>query len=278
MAPQPLSNRRIAVLESRLGADIATLVKRLGGLPIAAPSVREVPRGDDVAAFVDGVVADRFALAVFQTGAGATTLIRDAEALGRIEEVLAGLRRLTVACRGPKPLSVLRKVGVPVQITTDKPHTTRELLQALANIDVKDRGVLLVHYGERNVAMANALAGRGAQLTEVCPYVWALPDDLGPLESVVREAVDGGLEAMLFTNQIQCRHLFDVAGRMGLTAPLTASLNATVVVGAVGPVVADALRAAGVTPDVMPASPNMASLITAVADYFELTEDSGLKA
>jgi uroporphyrinogen-III synthase len=271
MPPQPLSNRRIAILESRLGADIATLVKRLGGIPIAAPSVREVPRGDDVAAFVEGVAAGRFTLAVFQTGVGATALMRDAEALGRLDEILAGLRQVTVACRGPKPLAVLRKNSVPVQITTEKPHTTRELLLALANVDVRNHGVLLVHYGERNAAMAAALVERGALLTEVCPYVWALPEDLTPLESIVREAVDGGLEAMVFTNQIQCRHLFQVAGTMGLTAPLTASLNATVVVGAVGPVVADALRAAGVTPDVMPASPNMASLITAMADYFELT-------
>jgi uroporphyrinogen-III synthase len=166
----------------------------------------------------------------------------------------------------------MRKHDVPVQITTEKPHTTRELLAALSAVELNGRSVLLVHYGERNAAMAVALGERGAALTEVCPYVWALPDDVAPLEAVVREAVDGSLDAMLFTNQVQCRHLFQIADRLSLTARLAAALNADVVVGVVGPVAADALREAGVTPDVLPASPTMVSLITAVADYFELTK------
>lgn len=271
MAHQPLSGRRIALLETRLGADIATLVKRLGGIAVAAPSVREVPRSDDVQAFLTGVAGGRFHVAIFQTGSGAATLLRDAETAGQLAEVLANLRRITIACRGPKPLSVMRRNNVPVEIVTEKPHTTRELLEALAHVELRDREVLLVHYGERNVTMANALAERGARLTEVCPYAWALPEDVAPVEAVVRESIAGALDAVLFTNQIQCRHLFQIARRMSQDAPLAAALNAQVVVGAVGPVAADALRAAGVTPDVLPASPTMVSLITAVADYFELT-------
>jgi uroporphyrinogen-III synthase len=271
MPDQPLAGRRIALLESRLSADIATLVKRLGGIPVPAPSMREVPRSEDVQTFMEGVTSGRFAAAIFQTGAGATALLRDAEAAGQLPAVLDGLRKIMVACRGPKPLSVMRRNGVPVQIVTEKPHTTRELLQALSTVELRGRDVLLVHYGERNAAMASALVERGANLAEVCPYAWALPQDLAPVENVVRESIAGSLDAVLFTNQAQCRYLFQIADRMSLGAPLAATLNANVVVGAVGPVVADALRAAGITPDVLPASPTMVSLITAVGDYFELT-------
>jgi uroporphyrinogen-III synthase len=272
MPRRPLDGKKIALLETRLSADIATLVKRFGGLPVGAPSVREVPRLDDVDTFVAGLTNGRYAVAVFQTGVGAAALFREADRRGCLPDVLTALRSITVACRGPKPLAVLTRHEVPVAITTVKPHTSFELLQGLAEINLEGRGVLLVHYGERNVAMADALRARGARLDEVCPYVWALPEDVAPIEAVVREAIAGRLDAMLFTNQIQCRHLFQIAGVLGLAEPLVASLNAEIVVGAVGPVAADALRAAGVTPDVMPASPNMGSLITAVADYFELTE------
>lgn len=267
----PLDGKRIALLESRLGADIATLVKRLGGIPISAPSVREVPRLDDVETFIEGVTGRRFAVAIFQTGVGAAALLREADRRGRLADVLAGLNAIRVACRGPKPLGVLTRSGVSVAVTTAKPHTTRELLEALGGTDIRDRGVLLVHYGERNGALADALTALGAKLGEVCPYLWALPEDIGPIEAVIRDAVDHRLDAMLFTNQIQCRHLFEIAQRMGLADELSASLRADVVVGAVGPVAADVLRAAGVTADILPASPNMTSLIAAVADYFELT-------
>jgi uroporphyrinogen-III synthase len=272
MSEQSLAGRRIALLESRLGADIATLVKRLGGVPIAAPAVREVPHPDDVAAVLDTLTAGGFAVAIFQTGAGASALLQAAEHSGSLADVVHALGRVVVACRGPKPLGVMRKHAVAVQVTTQKPHTTRELLDALAPVDLSGRGVLLVHYGERNAALAAALTARGAALAEVCPYVWALPEDTGPLESVVREAAAGSIDALLITSQIQCRHLFQVAERLELIAPLLAGLNGTVVVGAVGPVAAEALRAAGVTPDVLPASPTMVSLISAVADYFELTQ------
>ena len=45
------------------------------------------------------------------------------------------------------------------------------------------------------------------------------------------------------------------------------------IVGAIGPVCATALRTGGVVPDVLPGSPNSASLVGAVADYFDLTAE-----
>jgi len=45
-----------------------------------------------------------------------------------------------------------------------------------------NRSVALVHYGERNTALSAALRSRGARLDEVCPYEWALPEDLAPLD------------------------------------------------------------------------------------------------
>jgi uroporphyrinogen-III synthase len=273
VAKPPLAGRRIALLETRLTRDLATLVERLGGVPTAAPAVREVPRADDLDAFVEGVTGRRFALAIFQTGVGAATLFRDAERRGRLDDVLAALRTITVACRGPKPLAVLTRHGVPPSITTAKPHTTHELLAALEPFDMNAREVLLVQYGERNAALVDALHARGARVTEVCPYVWALPEDCGPLERIVNDAIEKRIDAMLFTNQIQCRHLFEIAERMGVREALRTALAEDIVVGSVGPVVSAALRAARITPDVMPSSPNMASLITAVGDYFELTDD-----
>jgi uroporphyrinogen-III synthase len=50
------------------------------------------------------------------------------------------------------------------------------------------------------------------------------------------------------------------------------ALSRDVVVAAVGPVCASALREYGITPDVIPAHPKMGSLITALADYVELTD------
>jgi uroporphyrinogen-III synthase len=129
-----------------------------------------------------------------------------------------------------------------------------------------------VHYGEPNTALADALRSRGARVTEVCPYEWALPEDVEPLRALVRDA-RSQVEAIAFTSQIQVRNLFRVADSLNLTQQLAAALNEDVIVATIGPVCADALRAAGVTPDVEPADPKMGPLLIALADYIELTRD-----
>jgi uroporphyrinogen-III synthase len=184
---------------------------------------------------------------------------------------VGGLQRLRLACRGPKPIAALKRYGLRPSVTTEKPHTSRELLQALTAADLAHASVLLVHYGERNDAIADALRARGARVDEVCPYVWAMPENIAPVTTLVDETIAGRIDAVLFTSQVQARHFFQIAGETGKADDLRSVLSADVVVAAIGPVCADALRQLGVTADVMPAAGNMASLVTAVADYFELT-------
>jgi len=69
------------------------------------------------------------------------------------------------------------------------------------------------------------------------------------------------------------RNLFAVAAALGLAPALATALSADIIVAAVGPVCADALKEVGVTPDVQPADPKMGPLLTALADYIELTRE-----
>ena len=93
-----------------------------------------------------------------------------------------------------------------------------------------------------------------------------------PLERLVGEIIDGRVDAIVITSQIQSRHLFQVAATIGKTRELTEALNARVVVAAVGPVCAAALRSVGVIPHVQPAHPKMGPMMIALADYYELTD------
>jgi len=156
-------------------------------------------------------------------------------------------------------------------LSTAKPHTSNELLEALAGISLAQAPVIVLHYGERHVAFTAALTARGALVEDLCLYEYALPEDVAPLEDVVRRIIAGEIDALLVTSQIQFRFLLEIADRAGLVAPLITALNEEVIVGAIGPVCAGALRAGGVIPDVLPASPNSAALVGAVADYFDLT-------
>lgn len=268
---RPLDGRRIALLEARKRRELSDLVARLGGTSICAPAVREVTIDADTSPLLARITAGHYEIVTLLTAAAFTTLCEEADRQGRLDAVRAALQRTTIACRGPKPQLALRKQGLAAAVVTQPPHTSVDLLDALADTPLGGRSTLLLHYGERNDQFGRALQERGALVDDACLYEWKLPEDIGPIEAVVRAIVNDELDALLFTSQIQCRHLLQIADAMGVRAELIQALRRDIVVAAIGPVCAAALREAGVVPDVMPDMPNSPSLVRAVADYFALT-------
>jgi uroporphyrinogen-III synthase len=262
-----LDGVRIALLEARRSTELAELVRRLGGDARPAPAVREVPHLEHVPAFLDALRSGRFEIAIFLTGVGVARLLREAQQLERLDETVAALRGLTTVCRGPKPSAVLRQYDIPVTIRVPEPHTTTELLEALAPMPLEGRPVALLHYGERNQPLADRLRARGAVLEELCLYEWQLPEDVAPLAAIVRDMIGGSIDVIAFTSQIQCRHLFAVAANLGLSDQLAESLRTRVVVAAIGPVCIDALQHYGVTAQVVPSQAKMGYLVTELAEY-----------
>ena len=269
-----LRGARVALLEARLSGELSALIERSGGVPCPAPAVREVPRLDQVPAFLNELSAGRFSLVVFLTGVGVKTLFREAERLGRLEETVNALRATVIACRGPKPVAALTSHRVSVQIKAVSPYTTTELLDALSGVAIAGRDVALLHYGERNQTLADALIAREARLEELCLYEWQMPLDCGPLTALLGDLIEGHVTVIAFTSQIQCRHLFQLAEEQGKSGDLLRTLRDSTIVAAIGPVCAATLRGHGITPDVLPAQPKMGPLVAALADYIELADVS----
>src|SRR5437763_3909331 len=142
-----LHGKRVALLEARMSGELSSIVERQGGTPYAVPAVRETPidQPEEANAFIDALCAGRFAIVVFMTGVGASALLKEADKRGRLEAALHALRSSTTVCRGPKPVSVLRRNDVQVNITAAEPHTTVEVLQALEALEVRGQNVGLVH-------------------------------------------------------------------------------------------------------------------------------------
>jgi uroporphyrinogen-III synthase len=264
-----LAEARIALLEARQGSELVGLIRRHGGTPVWVPAVREVKvvSGRQVLAFVDAVARGACPVVVFQTGVGVNLLMKEAEQLGRLDELVEALRRVTTVARGPKPGAALSQRGLRATIGTRSPYTTADLLDAVAELPLAGVTVALVNYGERNELLSQELQRRGARLEELQLYEWAMPEAVEPLRRLVRELLDGVLDAIAFTSQIQARHLFQVAGEMGVGTALTRALNTRVVVASVGPTCTAALEELGVTPHVVPARPKMGPMITALGEH-----------
>jgi uroporphyrinogen-III synthase len=257
---------RIGILEARLGSEAAALVRRCGGVPVAAPALREepFPAGPAVAAFLDDLSGGRVGLVVWQTGVGVTAVFREAESQGRAGELRDGLARIRTLSRGPKPASALAAQGLRPTHGVASPYTTADLVRALDGLDVAGEGVAVVHYGEPNEPLAIALRSRGARLVELQVYLWRPPADEAPLRALAADVAAARVDAVLFTSQVQVRHFWDAAPA-ALRPLLAESLGGAVIAAAVGPTCAEALRAYGVRDVVTPDNPKLGPLVAALS-------------
>lgn len=268
----PFQDARIAVLEARMSAEMADLIRRNGGTAWSVPAVREISlhASQSVSDFLDQLMAGSITLVVFFTGVGIKTLLQEADVLGRRAELVAVLRKITVVCRGPKPSAVLRREDIPIAASAPEPYTTHELIEVLAPFIVAGKTVGVLHYGERNALITETLMARGAYVEELCLYEWLLPERTDALQSLVQDLVAGRVDAVVFTSQVQIRHLFLIAEELQLASDVVVALNTRTIVASIGPTCTGVLREYGVTPHVIPEHPKMGYLIKSLAEYMHV--------
>src|SRR5438105_6780075 len=178
-----MRDKKVAILERRLGEQMAALIAKRGGIPIHAPALSEVADVDPqfVARLVDDIARHPPKLAIFQTGVGTRALFGATDSLGVTQKLTDILAATTMAVRGPKPTAALRARNVRIDLSARDPFTTHELLEAVASLAIGGARVVVQRYGVTNVELEEALQARGAEVLEIPTYRWAVPDDTRPL-------------------------------------------------------------------------------------------------
>lgn len=262
---------KVALLEARYSSELSRLIEKHGGDAVCAPALEEERQLDEAAAerLISALAVGQYEVVVFLTGVAVSMVFEMGELLGRRSDLVAGLRRATTVCRGPKPAAALRGFGVLPKLCARDAYTSAEVIDALSSLDLKGTRVLLFHYGERSDSLAETLLARQAILDEQWLYRWRLPSDTSLLEDLVTRIVEGRIDALAVTCQIQFRHLFEIAAAMRLERDLVRSLNERVVVAAVGPTCRAILDLYGVDVHVVPDQPKMGPLVVALMRHLE---------
>jgi uroporphyrinogen-III synthase len=259
---------RVLSLESRRAPEMAELIRKQGGEPLVAPSMRESPLADNSEAFqfAERLFRGEFDMVILLTGVGTRLLNKVLATRCPPEQFAEALRRTTIVARGPKPVAALREMQVPVTITAPEPNTWRELLAALQGRTEKH--IAVQEYGRSNVELLDALRGRGAQVDTVRIYQWDLPENTEPLREAARRLAAGEVQVALFTTSIQIAHLLRVAAEAGIEDDVLAGLRHAVV-ASIGPTTSEALEEEGVHPDLEPSHPKMGFLVQETAQRAE---------
>lgn len=265
-----LAGLRVLALESRRAAEMAKLIASYGGEPVVVPSMREIPLESNIEAlaFARELVAGRFDMVIFLTGGGTRTLARVAEAAYSLDDFRNALNKVTVVARGPKPVAALREIGIATAIVVPEPNTWKDLLRVLderaASLPLRGKRVAVQEYGAPNQELLEGLAARGAKVTRVPVYQWALPEDTGPLRAAVQAMARGEIHVALFTTSVQVLHLLRIAQEMNRERELRAAFE-RMAIGSIGPVTSAELREHGVAIDFEPEHPKMGFLVNEAA-------------
>jgi uroporphyrinogen III methyltransferase / synthase len=230
---RPLHGRRVVVTRARAQASgLAVTLRALGADVVELPAIRIEPRIDSTEA-QDAVGAiGEYALICVTSPNGAHLLFKVLEGSGHDARALAGA---TVAAIGAGTARALREGGIVADVVPER-FVAEALADALADIEVEGRRVLVARAAEARDVLPDALRERGAEVDVVALYETVREE---PSEEAVEAAQ--GAEYVTFTSSSTVTNL---------TAALGDRFPAAARVVSIGPVTSEAARAAGLTVDI----------------------------
>lgn len=261
----PFAGKRVLALESRRAVEIAELIRRQGGEPFVAPSMREatLKENDAVFEFAGRLFNGEFDMMVLFTGVGTRQLHRVLATRYPENAFVDALRRITLVARGPKPVAALREMGLTPTLLAPEPNTWRELLAVTEGRP--ERHIAVQEYGRRNDELLNGLRARAAEVTAVRIYQYALPLDSEPLREAARRLSAGEFDVALFTTSVQIEHLIGIAHELGIEEAALAGLRKCMV-ASIGPTTTEALGEFGIHPALEPSHPKLGLLVREAAE------------
>ncbi|MEM8946853.1 MAG: uroporphyrinogen decarboxylase [Planctomycetota bacterium] len=267
IAKTNFANLRVAAFESRRATDMARLIERNDGVAFVSPSMREVAVDEDrpTIDFANRLITGQVDVVIFLTGVGIRQMIARIERHVDMQRFTDSLSDIKTVVRGPKPLAVLRELGIAPTVQVPAPNTWREILSTLdEKLPVVNQHVAVQEYGISNVSLIAGLEARGAAVESVAIYRWALPEDIGPLQENIRRIVDGEVDIAMFTSAQQLDHLLQVAESIELGDEVRQALT-RIVIASIGPTTSERFESHGLGVDFEPSHGKMGQLVNECA-------------
>lgn len=228
-------------------------LRRLGAVPVAAPTIRIVPPGPGEPLDAALRRLDAYDWVVVTSANGARAVLARARAMGLDPASAGGVRWAAV---GPATAGALRRAGIEVALVPPR-YRTDAIAEALG--DIAGRRVLLPRADAAGPALAVTLRARGADVDEVVAY----RTEVAPARSRarIRRLVAGRqVDTVVFTSASTVRGLVRLLGgdRQALGGMLVACI---------GPVTAAAVQQEGLRPDIVAEDHTTDGLIRALVAH-----------
>src|SRR5579872_1781583 len=144
---------RVISFESRHSQEMTQLIEQKGGRAMVAPSMEEIPIGENREALAFGrkLIAGQVDTVIFLTGIGAAALFQILETTYSQSDLREAFSKTKLMARGPKSLEALRQQGLSPIITVCEPGTWQDVLKALDEQGpIQGKTIAVQEYGTTN--------------------------------------------------------------------------------------------------------------------------------
>jgi uroporphyrinogen III methyltransferase / synthase len=201
---RPLHGQVVAVTRARAQAsELAARLRALGAEAIEAPAIRIEPREVSL----DGI--EEYEVVCFTSPNGVRLLFDALARDGRDARALAGA---TVAAIGPGTAAELGRRGIRADVVPEL-SVAEVLVEALGDVEVEGRRVLVARAAEARDVLPDALRERGAEVELVALYDTVAE----PLDEPARERLERATY-VTFTSSSTVRFFLEAGGHVPQTA------------------------------------------------------------
>lgn len=260
---QDFAGLHVAAFESRRAVEFGRMIEKQNGVAHVSPSMRELPLEDNADAidFANRLVTGQVDIVIVMTGVGFQHLLTAVEKRFPRARFLDSLSDIVTIARGPKPVAAMKEVGITPTHRVPEPNTWRDVLSTIdQTLSITNSRIVLQAYGVTNPSLIAGLEARGATVSNLKVYKWALPEDIGPLQANVRRICKGEVDALIFTSAHQVRNMLEIADQLNCVDELRAGMR-TAVVASIGPTTSECLRDLALPVDFEPSHPKMGHLV-----------------
>jgi uroporphyrinogen III methyltransferase/synthase len=256
---RPLFGKRVLVTRTRQQASELSLALAANGAEaIELPTIEIVPRVDQraLADAVEGLRTSAYNWTIFTSANAVELFMAHLRAAGLDAR---GFGRSRLAAIGPGTAAALSRFGLKVDLVPER-YVAESLLEAFSARVMRGARVLLPRAEGARELLVDGLQALGARVDELTLYRAEVPRD--PDAEGLRRLRAGEVDIATFASSSSVRNLVEMLD--GDIAPLR-----RVLIAAIGPVTAQAVRNAGLEPTVLATEYTIEGLVAALVDFVQ---------
>ncbi len=261
MMDLPLKNKQIVITRDQHQAKgLSGRLSELGAHTIAFPTIKIIEPGDWGPCDSSIGKINDFDWIVFSS----VNAVRYFLSRCQLKGMDVRKTRALIAAVGAKTREELLQFDLEVKVTPGS-YNAQSLLGAFAASEMRGKKILLPSSEIARDELEAGLDNMGAEVSRVTVYRNVVNRENDP-ESLIKKIEEGKIDCLVFFSPSSVHYLAEIIGESAMKSIRDSSQA----VAAIGPTTAQALRQAGIMPDILPAKSTEEGLVSALINYFKV--------